>query len=128
MAVFEKGNLDDISRKGWVVGQFAQHPFHTDHVEVKWAQETKGIVSAEWRLCKTSRTLSVLVSGKFKIEFQDGHKETVILNTPGDFVLFGPDEMSNVQHRSEALEDSIFVTIRWPSINDDCKPIAQAGS
>lgn len=128
MAIFEKGRLDDISRKGWVVGQFAREPFSTDHVEVKWAHEKKGIVSGEWRLCETSRTLSVLISGKFRIEFQGGHEETVTLEQPGDFVIFGPDECGNVEHRSEALEDSVFLTIRWPSIKGDCTAVIRADS
>jgi hypothetical protein len=120
MAVFEKGQLDDISQRGWIVGQFAREPFRTDHVEVKWAHERKGSGSLEWRRCETSRTFSVLISGRFKIEFRGGPDETVIMEKPGDYVLFGPDEKSNVEHRSIALEDSDFLTIRWPSIEGDC--------
>jgi len=38
----------------------------------------------------------------------------------GDFVIFGPDEKGTIEHRSTALEDSVFLTVRWPSIKSDC--------
>jgi hypothetical protein len=120
--IFEKGIFDGAANRGWVVGQFIGGARHTSDVEVKWANEREGLVSAAWRVCGRATTLSVLVKGNFKIEFRspaDGFEATVDLDTPGAYVIFGP----GIQHRSTALEDSVFLTIRWPSIDGDCRPI-----
>ena len=121
-AKFGKGQLEDVGKKGWVVAHFIDDDLRkTGNVEVKWAREKQGIVSAEWRGCKTATTLSVLVSGKFQIEFRGDHAETVVFENPGEYVIFGP----GIEHRSTALLESVFLTIRWPSIEGDCQPIKE---
>jgi len=42
-------------------------------------------------------------------------RETVVLEQQGQYVLHGP----GIPHKSEALEDSIILTIRWPSVPND---------
>ena len=83
--------------------------------------EWKGPVSGDWRTCDTSTTLSVLVSGEFQIEFRGAHEDVVDMKEPGDYVIFGP----GIRHRSTALKDSFFLTIRWSSIEGDCRPVQE---
>ena len=53
-------------------------------------------------------TLSILVRGAFLVSFPGTE---VRLTSPGDYVLFPP----GVLHGWVAEEDSIVVTVRWPS-------------
>jgi len=43
-------------------------------------------------------------------EFPD---EKVELNHQGDYVMWG----IGVDHRWEALEDTVIITVRWPSVS-----------
>jgi hypothetical protein len=126
MAVFENGRFDGVTNRGWAVGEFITGPRHSTDVEIKWARLQKGPAGLEWRTCDTATTLSILVHGKIRIEFRGEHQDDVILTEPGDYVIFGP----GFEHRSTALEDTLSLTIRWPSIKGDCKPVTtiQAGS
>jgi hypothetical protein len=129
MPLFEKGKFDGDTRgmnKGWVVGHMAKGLLHTNEVEVKWADEPRGDVGKKkWRRCqadKPGRTVSVLIHGKFKMDFRkkEGEpEETVVMEEPGSYVVFD----HGVEHRSEAMADSRFLTIRWPSVEDNCKEI-----
>jgi hypothetical protein len=93
---------------GWFLGPFLDpgHPGRTAHVEVKWrahaAGQTRG---ARGRSPWT--TLSVLVQGRFRLEFDTGD---VVLGRPGDYALWLP----HVDHAWTAEEASIVLTVRWP--------------
>jgi hypothetical protein len=63
----------------------------------------------------------VLISGRFKIEFMDAPLHSVDLKRPGDYVIFGP----GIRHRSTALKDTLFLTIRWPSVKGDCREVGE---
>jgi hypothetical protein len=131
MSIFETGQFDGVTNRGWAIGQFPGAAVRRDDIEVKWANQPKGDAGSEWRTCTTATTLSILISGKFKIDFRqarDAPERPIVLETPGQYVIFGP----GIQHRSEALEDTLFLTVRWPSIEADCKviedpPTANAG-
>jgi quercetin dioxygenase-like cupin family protein len=108
--------------EGWVAGHMGQGSLHTENVGVKWAFQPKGDAGGQWRTCKTATTLSVLMSGKFKMVFRESSgapEEIVILSEPGQYAIFGP----GIQHWSEALEDTWFLTLRWPSLANDCAVI-----
>jgi hypothetical protein len=116
--VFEHGNLNGLTRDGWVIGHFASPPRHALDVEVKWAYHERGSLQDKpWSQCETATTLAVLISGRFEIKFQQAPEDVVVLTRPGDYVLFGP----RMPHKPEALDDCVFLTIRWPSVGGDCK-------
>jgi hypothetical protein len=115
---FETGDLNSLTANGWVLGHFGPGPRHSEAVEVKWAHHERGsLANKPWGVCETSTTLGILISGRFEIKFRYAPEESVVMATPGQYVIFGP----GIPHKSEALEDSVFLTIRWPSVLGDCK-------
>jgi len=121
MPILEEGQLRELNPRGWVVGHMAEGARHTEAVGIKWASHDAGPVG-EWSTCSQALTLSVLVSGQFQMyfrEFDNGPETIVDLNAPGRYVMFGPD----VQHRYEAIVESLVLTVRWPSTNGDCGPV-----
>ena len=120
MPVFEQGHFDGVENRGWVIGHFAPGARRTKLVEVKWAHERKG-PKGEWRNCTSATTLSVLISGRFKIEFEGAPFRSVKLKRRGDYVIFGP----GIRHRSTALKKTMFLTIRWPSVKGDCRAVGE---
>lgn len=106
-------NSLDNSR-GWFIGHFIGAELglrHTKDVEVKWGEHLAGERKTLPTLCENATTLTILLKGKFVIEFSD-IKCSVILDMLGDYVIFAP----KVAHSWEALEDSTVLTVRWPSI------------
>jgi hypothetical protein len=55
------------------------------------------------------RTSNLLVRGSFVLVFPD---REVALRREGDFVMFGP----GVAHSYRCLEESLVLTVRWPSV------------
>lgn len=112
----ETGNLDVLNkeneqRKGWFVGSFIPKDslLNSDACEVKWSKFPKGIKrTSEQLLAENIRTVTVLISGKWKCFFTADNKE-VILSQPGDFVAYD----SGAHHSNEALEDSHLMVVRW---------------
>lgn len=113
------GNCNDATdTRGWIVGAFlspAAWPRHTDGVEVKWGMSAAGERRAVWTDHESRATIAILISGCFTIETSEGG---VTLSRPGDYVAWG----SGVTHSWVAEEDSIIVTVRWPSPAPDRKP------
>ena len=108
-------NAEAPKRKGWFIGQFmdSSEPLRTTRdVEVKWGVHDAGEARDTWSLNKSSTTLTILISGKISHEFPS---DTVLLRTPGDYVVWAP----GVPHRWMATEPSVSVSIRWPSIPHD---------
>jgi len=107
------GNAHDDapSHRGWLLGHFINPPEslrNTGAVEVKWGVHPAGEARPEW--AKDARTtLVLLVSGKFHVELPDAE---VLLDRQGDYVVWG----SGTEHAWRAKEDSIVVTVRWPSV------------
>ncbi|MFE9603837.1 signal peptidase I [Streptomyces hokutonensis] len=97
---------------GWLLGHFkdADDPRHTDAVEVKWGIHPQGDERLEWVRGDERTALLVLVSGRFRVEFPE---RSVLLEQQGDYVVWGP----GVDHSWFAEEESVLVTVRWPSVS-----------
>jgi hypothetical protein len=114
------GNAADESadRGGWFVGHFIGRPDHnpeprrTGAVEVKWGVHPAGQGRRAVATNARATTLSVLVRGRFRLRFP--HREAVLVRE-GDYALWGP----GIAHDWLAEEDSIVLTVRWPSLPTD---------
>lgn len=106
-------NVDAIETRQWLVGSFMPEGDlrNTEHVEVKWGNHPKGDKREEWVTGETRTTIAILIAGKFALEFPD---QKVELLKQGDYAMWGP----GTNHRWEALENTVFLTIRWPSANN----------
>ena len=109
------GNAVDegSQRRGWFIGHFmaaGAGPAATDLVEVKWGVHAAGEVKAIEGVNRTSTTMSLLVSGRFRLDFPS-HDRSVTLARPGDYAVWS----SGVSHRWHVLEDAVVITVRWPS-------------
>jgi hypothetical protein len=107
------GNVVRASKatRGWFLGHFmpgADNPLRSSDVELKWYTHAKGETREQWSPASQVRTLNVLIRGKFVLLFPD---REVCLENEGDFVLFGP----GVAHSFRSLEESLVLTVRWPS-------------
>jgi quercetin dioxygenase-like cupin family protein len=98
-------------RRGWFVGEFitpSEDPRSTSAVEVKWGIHAAGDRRSQWTEPSETTSLSILVSGRFCLQFPDGD---VVLASQGDYVLWLP----GVAHSWWAEETSVVLTVRWPS-------------
>jgi hypothetical protein len=110
--VFGNAALASRNTRGWLLGHFmpgADNPLRSDDVELKWFAHPAGDTRPEWAPGNPVRTLNVLIRGRFVLLFPE---REVTLANEGDYVLFGPD----VPHSFRSLEDSLVLTVRWPSI------------
>ena len=89
-------------------------PAATDLVEVKWGAHETGATKAIVGVNQTATTLSLLVSGRFRLNFPS-HGRSVTLARPGDYAIWSP----GVSHRWRVLEHAVVITVRWPSRRDD---------
>ena len=111
--VFLQGNaaLDGAARGGWMLGHFIEGgPRHSTDIEIKWGVHSAG----EQRTSSHTSdprimTLAILIKGKCKSNMNG---KEVIWENEGDYLLYS----HNLPHTFEAIEDSVTVTIRWPSI------------
>ncbi|MFF8675877.1 signal peptidase I [Streptomyces sp. NPDC015242] len=97
--------------RGWLLGHFkdAGDPRHSDAVEIKWGVHPRGDERAEWVRGEARTALLVLVSGRFRVELPG---RSVLLERQGDYVVWGP----GVDHSWYAEEESVVLTVRWPSV------------
>ncbi len=106
------GNAHDEAdeHRGWFVGHFMDDGDirHSEDVEVKWGIHPVGDVRHSWQDGETRTAVSILVKGRFRIDFADASQ---VLARPGDYVIWGPGQ----GHSWTAEEESIVVTCRWPS-------------
>ena len=103
---------DAARNQGWLLGYFVPpgELLHSDDVEVKWGVHPVGDRRAAWATDERRTALLVLIRGAFNIELRD---RTVVLRSPGDYVVWGPGE----DHSWRALEaDTTVLTVRWPSL------------
>jgi quercetin dioxygenase-like cupin family protein len=112
---WHSGNAADESGdyRGWVVGHFID-PAHgrarkTTDLEVKWGIHPAGQRRPEWTDGEQRSTLVILVSGKFRVHLSGG---SFTLARPGDYLTWGP----GIEHTWHAEDDSVVITVRWPSI------------
>ena len=104
-------------RRGWFIGHFmaaGAGPVTTNMVEVKWGVHAAGEVKATEGVNQTATTMSLLVSGRFRLDFPS-HGHGVTLMRPGDYAVWSP----GVSHRWHVLEDAVVITVRWPSRRAD---------
>lgn len=94
--------------RGWFIGGFmtAEDPRCTSSVEVKWGIHPEGDRRSQWAEPSDTRTLSILISGRFCVLFPEGE---IVLATQGDYVLWLP----GVAHSWCAQFPSVIVTVRW---------------
>jgi quercetin dioxygenase-like cupin family protein len=108
--------------RGWLLGHFLGDDGDvraTDAVEVKWgvhpAVEVKwGVHPAgerrdAWATDERRTSLLLLVRGRFRLDLSVG---SATLENEGDYVVWGP----GIDHCWQAEEDSVVITVRWPSI------------
>ena len=107
---------DGAANRQWFIGPFldpSAGPRRTDGVGVKWARHPRGERRADWAPAGNARTVSVLVRGRFAIEFREAEGtgvRRVVLEREGDYAIWTPA----VEHTWEAEEESVVVTVRWP--------------
>jgi mannose-6-phosphate isomerase-like protein (cupin superfamily) len=106
-----RAGVDAAGDRGWLLGHFKEvsDPRHSDAVEIKWGVHPAGDARPEWVRGERRTAVLILVSGRFQVEFPG---RTVELTEQGDYVVWGP----GVDHSWCALEESVVVTVRWPSL------------
>ncbi|MEU5881139.1 signal peptidase I [Spirillospora sp. NPDC047279] len=102
---------DAAADHGWLLGHFKPEGDlrHSDDVEIKWGVHPKGERRAQWARGEKRTALLVLISGRFRMEFPEGD---VVLSRQGDYVVWE----RGVDHSWCAEEESVVMTVRWPSI------------
>jgi hypothetical protein len=110
---------DAAGDRGWLVGHFkpAADVRHSDDVEIKWGTHAPGDRRAQWVTGEKRTALLVLISGRFWVELPG---RSVLLARQGDYVMF-----RGVDHSWHAEEESVVMSVRWPSIPGYAVPAAQ---
>jgi len=101
------GPLDD----GWLLGHFkpTDDVRHSEAVEIKWGHHKAGDERARWVTGERRTALLILISGRFRVELPC---RSVLLKEQGDYVVWG----EGVDHSWRAEEESVVMTVRWPSV------------
>ncbi|MEH0548886.1 signal peptidase I [Streptomyces sp. B21-105] len=96
---------------GWLLGHFkdAHDPRHSADVEIKWGVHPRGDERVKWVSGEVRTALLVLVSGRFRVELPG---RSVVLAEQGDYIVWG----KGVDHSWYAEEESVVLTVRWPSV------------
>ncbi len=102
---------DGALDRGWLLGHFKGEgdPRYSEDVEIKWGVHPAGDKRAEWVTGEERVALLVLISGRFTVELPG---RSVPLTTQGDYVVWG----RGVDHSWHAEEESVVMTVRWPSV------------
>ncbi|GGW18309.1 hypothetical protein GCM10018980_47080 [Streptomyces capoamus] len=102
---------DAVADRGWLLGHFkdAGDPRHSEAVEIKWSVHPRADARAEWVRGEERTALLVLISGRFRVELPG---RSVLLEEQGDYVVWG----RGVDHSWFAEEESVVLTVRWPSV------------
>jgi uncharacterized RmlC-like cupin family protein len=109
--VFGNAQKEGTKRWGWFIGHFItpdNDPRSTSDLEVKWGIHQAGDARREWATNAEATTLSILISGQFRVQFPESE---IVLSAQGDYVLWCP----GVPHIWVAESDSTILTVRWPS-------------
>lgn len=102
---------DGEDLRGWLVGHFledAEDVRASDAVEIKWGVHPAGQGRDAWQTGEQRTTIVLLVKGRFRLDLSTG---SVVLKEEGDYAIWGP----GIDHSWSAEEDSVVITIRWPS-------------
>ena len=102
--------LDAEDRRGWFVGHFMPEGDlrRSGDVEIKWGVHPAGESRESWQGDEARTTVLLLIEGRFRIRLSTGEH---VLCQPGDYAMWGV----GVGHSWSAEDDSVVVTIRWPS-------------
>lgn len=97
--------------RGWLLGHFKDpsDPRHSEALEIKWGVHPQGEERARWVTGEERTALLVLISGRFRVELPG---RSVLLARQGDYVVWG----RGVDHSWSAEEESVVLTVRWPSV------------
>jgi mannose-6-phosphate isomerase-like protein (cupin superfamily) len=107
--------IEGANRWGWFIGHFItpdDDPRSTKDVEVKWGVHKAGDKRTQWAINHQAATLSILISGKFRLQFED---QEIVLEREGDYVLWCAGE----PHCWVAETECTILTVRWPSVPGD---------
>lgn len=112
--VYGNAQLDGARTKRWFVGNFlpAESGRRFSDVELKWSVNKKGAKNEGIAYNKVAHSISILIRGKMQVEFPDSN---LTLANVGDYTLWKP----GVSHSWTALEDTITLAVRWPSLPHD---------
>jgi hypothetical protein len=107
---FGNAGVDGDERSGWFVGAFLEpgDVRMSRDVEIRWGVFPAGEWQEDWFEDEKRTTVFMLVSGRLRIDLPVG---TAVLAEQGDYATWGP----GIGHSWRAEEDSVVVTIRWPS-------------
>lgn len=115
----KKGNFtsEAPNHRGWILGHFMgpDSPFATENVEIKWGNEPAGSRKEVAAQNTQAQSLAILIRGSFTFFFNEGE---ITLDKEGDYVFYP----AGVSHSWVSNEDSLILTVRWPSIPNDQKP------
>jgi mannose-6-phosphate isomerase-like protein (cupin superfamily) len=108
---------DAGENRSWLVGHFKDRDDirYDEDVEVKVSSHVAGDEREAWSTGEVRRTFFMLMTGRWRLDLEveeTGHRESVILEKPGDYVVWGP----GVSHTYRAEDDSVMITVRWPSV------------
>jgi hypothetical protein len=108
---------DATGNRGWLLGHFKEQgdPRRSDTVEVKWGVHPRGEQRAQWVQGEMRTAPLVLITGRFRMEFRG---RSVLLERQGDYVVWG----QGVEHSWFAEDDSVVMTLRWPSVSGYAVP------
>jgi hypothetical protein len=97
--------------RGWLLGHFKDigDPRHSEAVEIKWGVHPRGDARLQWVRAEERTALLVLISGRFRVELPG---RNILLEQQGDYVVWG----RGVDHSWFAEEESVLLTVRWPSV------------
>jgi hypothetical protein len=108
--IFVGNAAADAADRGWLLGHFMPDgdARRSDEVEIKWGVHPAGDTRPGWVTDDPRSILSVLVSGRFRVDLRD---RSVVLAKQGDYVVF-----HGLDHTWQAEEASVVVSVRWPSL------------
>ena len=108
--IFVGNAAADAADRGWLLGHFMPvgDARRSDDVEIKWGVHPAGDTRPGWVTDDPRSILSVLVSGRFRVDLRD---RSVVLAKQGDYVVF-----RGLDHTWQAEEASVVVSVRWPSL------------
>ncbi|MFC0554334.1 signal peptidase I [Planotetraspora thailandica] len=114
-----RADVDAASDRGWLLGHFKPlgDVRHSEDVEIKWGVHPRGDERAQWVRGEHRTALLILISGRFRVEVPG---RSVLLAEQGDYVVWG----YGVDHSWRAEEDSVVLTVRWPSVAGYAVPSA----
>ncbi len=106
---FGNAAVDAKEHRGWIIGHFMEDgDVRQAGVEVKWGVHEAGEERSDWQGDEVRTTVLLLVKGRFRLDLS---VESFVLEHEGDYAMWGP----GIGHSWRAEEDSVVVTVRWPS-------------